>query len=112
MQQEIKMKVSEFLDKLCNVSRSYHWTVNDHNKVIAEIQSGPYRGFTLNPVTALAHKAGFGFISDTRNGTEYAASLLGLPRSVARYVYRATLGSDNHGNTQVVRGKIRSVLEV
>jgi hypothetical protein len=106
------MKVSEFFDKLYNVSRSYHWTVNDNNKVVAKIQSGPYRGFTLNPVTALAHKAGFGFIEDTREGAEYAASLLGLSRDVARYVYRATLGSENHGNTQVVRGKIRSALEV
>jgi hypothetical protein len=106
------MKVTEFLDKLYNVSKSYHWTVNESKKVVAQIQSGPYRGFTLNPVTALAHKAGFGFIEDTRNGTEHAASLLGLSRSVARYVYRATLGSENHGNTQVVRGKIRSALEV
>lgn len=106
------MKVSEFLDKLYNVARSYHWTVDNKNKVVAEIQSGPYRGFTLNPVTALAHKAGFGFIEDTRSGTEYAASLLGLSRGVARYVYRATLGSENRGNTQVVRGKIRSALEV
>lgn len=106
------MKVSEFFDKLYNVSRSYNWTVNDNNKVVAKIQSGPHRGFTLNPVTALAHKAGFGFIEDTREGAEYAASLLGLSRNVARYVYRATLGSENHGNTQVVRGKIRSALEV
>lgn len=106
------MKVSEFLNKLYNVSRSYSWTVNDHNKVVAKIQSGPYRGFTLNPVTALAHKAGFGFIEDTRDGAEYAASLLGLSRSAARHVYRATLGSENRGFTQVVRGKIRSALEV
>lgn len=106
------MKVSEFLDKLYNVSRSYHWTVLPNNKVVAEIQSGPYRGCTLNPITALAHKAGFGFIEDTRDGAEYAASLLGLSRNVARNIYSATLASDNHGNTQVVRGKIRSALEV
>lgn len=106
------MKVTEFLDKLYNVSKSYHWTVNESKKVVAQIQSGPHRGYTLNPVTALAHKAGFGFIEDTRSGTEHAASLLGLSRSVARYVYRATLGSENHGNTQVVRGRIRSALEV
>lgn len=106
------MKVNEFLDKLCNVSKSYHWTVNDKNKVVAEIQSGPHRGFTLNPVTALAHKAGFGLIDNTRDGAEYAASLLGLSRNAARSVYRATLGSENRGNTQVIRGRIRSVLEV
>lgn len=105
------MNFTEFYNRLYNVSTSYHWGVDD-NKVTATIQSGPARGFTLNPITALAHKSGFGFFSNTRDGTEYAASLLGIPRSVARTIYSATLGSFNHGNTQVVRGRIRSALEV
>jgi hypothetical protein len=105
------MTYCDFFDRLENVSRSYHWDVKD-NKVVATIKSGYFKGFTLNPVTALAHKSGFGFISNTREGTELAARLLGLSRSFARDVHSATLGTYNHGNTQVVRGRIRSALEV
>lgn len=105
------MKYHEFFDKLSNVADAYHWDVNG-NRVEATIQSGYFRGFKLNPITALAHKSGFGFIRNTREGTEFAARLLGIPRSIARNVYSATLGTYNRGNTQVVRGRIRSALEV
>jgi hypothetical protein len=105
------MNYTEFFNRLENVSNSYHWDV-DNNKVVAKIQSGDFRGFTLNPITALAHKSGFGFFNNTREDTEYAARLLGLSRRFARNIYSATLGSYNHGNTQVVRGRIRSALEV
>ena len=47
------MNVSDFYNRLDNLSNSYHWDVNG-KKVVATIQSGPARGFTLNPITALA----------------------------------------------------------
>lgn len=106
------MNFSEFFNRLYNVSTSYHWDVDNHNKVVATIQSGPNRGFTLNPITALAHKRGFGFFENTRDGTEYAASFLGISRRLARSIYSATLATYNRGNVQVVRGRIRSALEV
>lgn len=106
------MKFSDFYNKLYNVSDSYRWQINENNKVTAIIQSGPARGFTLNPITALAHKAGLGFFANNRESTEYAASFLGIPRNIARHIYSATLGSFNHGNVQVVRGRIRSALEI
>tara|TARA_B100001559_G_scaffold307586_1_gene299915 strand:- start:279 stop:599 length:321 start_codon:yes stop_codon:yes gene_type:complete len=106
------MQLNEFLNKLDSLSYAYRWDVDNHNKVVATIRSGPYRGYTLNPVTALAHKSGLGVYANTRDGTEYAASLIGLSRKEARRIYSATLGTYNRGNTQVVRGKIRSALEV
>jgi hypothetical protein len=109
--EKIEMKYSELFDKLSNLAGAYHWDIN-HNRVIATIQSGYYKGFTLNPITALAHKSGFGFFNNNREDTEFAARLLGIPRSIARNVYSATLGTYNRGNTQVVRGRIRSALEV
>lgn len=105
------MKYNEFFNRLSNVANSYHWDINN-NRVLATIQSGYYKGFTLNPITALAHKSGFGFFNNNREDTEFAARLLGIPRSIARNVYSATLATHNHGNTQVVRGRIRSALEV
>lgn len=101
----------DFFNKLENIAHSYHWDIDD-NKVVATIQSGWNRGFKLNPITALAHKAGFGLFNNTRDETEYAARLLGIPRSFARNVYSATLATYNTGDTQVVRGRIRLALEV
>ena len=106
------MNANEFLDSLNSVSHSYRWSVDNTNKLTATFRSGPHRGFTLNPVTALAHKKGYGLISNTREGTETAASLLGIPRVTARKIYSAVLGTYNRGNTQVIRGRIRSALEV
>ena len=105
------MNVTDFFNRLDGVSTSYHWDI-DNKRVVAKIRSGPNRGFTLNPVTALAHKSGFGLFNNTRDGTEDAASHLGIPRKFARSVYSATLGTHNRGNTQVIRGRIRSALEV
>lgn len=106
------MNFNEFYDRLDNIAFSYHWNVDNNNKVIATIQSGPAKGFTLNPITALAHKSGLGFFRNTREDTEFAASLLGFPRKFTRHVYSAILGTYNRGNTQVVRGRIRNALEV
>lgn len=106
------MKFSDIYNKLYNISSSYHWDVDEDNKIVATIQSGPGRGFTLNPVTALAHKSGLGYFDNTREGTEYAATFLGISRDMARTFYSATLGTYNRGNTQVVRGRIRSALEI
>ncbi len=105
------MENFNFFERLNNIAYSYDWNV-ENKKVGATIHSGPYKGFTLNPVTALAHKAGHGVYEDTREGTEQAAYLLGISRSFARSLYSAILGTNNRGNTQVVRGRIRSALEV
>lgn len=105
------MTYTDFLNRLNKVAYSYDWTV-DNKKIEATIHSGPNKGCTLNPLTALAHKSGLGIFENTRDGTETAASTLGLSRRIARQIYSATLGSYNVGNTQVVRGKIRSALEV
>ena len=105
------MRTTEFFNRLNKVAYAYAWSV-DNNKVNATIKSGPHAGYTLNPVTAVAHKSGHGVFENTRTGTEHAAHTLGLSRSVARQLYSATHGTNNRGNTQVVRGKIRSALEV
>ena len=105
------MNANSFVDRLYSLSGSYHWNLA-HGKVTATLRSGPNKGETLNPVTALAYKAGYGIFENPRDGTESAASVLGIPRSTAREIYSATLGTNNRGNTQVVRGRIRSALEV
>jgi hypothetical protein len=105
------MTITQFLERLENVSQAYHWDLNG-NRVVATIQSGPHKGVTLNPITALAHKSGLGCFNNTREGSELAGQMLGLTRNFTRKIYSATVGTYNRGNTQVVRGRIRSALEV
>jgi hypothetical protein len=106
------MNFIHFFKRLLNISDSYHWDVNDDNRLTAVIQSGPFKGFRLNPITALAHKSGFGFFNDNKRDTIVAGRLLGFKRSFVENVYKATTSHDNHGDVQVLRGRIRSVLEV
>lgn len=106
------MKYNEILDRLENVAEAYNWNVDSNGKITAVIKNGFWRGSSLNPITAIAHKAGFWLMINTREGTESAARFLGIPRSVARQFYSATIASRNNGNTQVLRGRIRQALEV
>ncbi len=105
------MNCADFFDKLENISTAYHWSL-ENNRVVAKIRSGPNRGQVLNPITALAHQSGFGVFSNNREDTEQAGSLLGLTRKSTRNLYSAIVGTKNRGNTQVIRGRIRSALEV
>ena len=105
------MKTCEFFNKLENVVGSYRWNI-ENKSVIARIQSGYFRGNALNPITALAHKCGFGFFGNNKKDTISAGRLLGLSRHFSENVYEATNSHCNRGNVQVVRGKIRSALEV
>lgn len=106
------MRFIDFFKRLLNVSTAYHWDITDENRVVAFIQSGPFKGFRLNPITALAHKAGFGFFSDNKRDTLIAGKLLGFNKTFVENVYNATTSHYNYGNAQVLRGRIRSVLEV
>jgi hypothetical protein len=105
------MNTMSVIEKLNSLAHSYRWDVND-KRLVATLRSGNNRGCTLNPLTALAYKSGLGIFDNTRHGTEEAASMLGIPRSTARAIYSATVGTYNRGNVQVLRGKIRSALEV
>ena len=106
------MDSNTFFTKLSRVANSFHWTVDKHNKIVAKVKSGPDKGTVLNPVTAIAYKAGYPVYNSSRDETEWAASVLGLSRDFARSVHSATLATYNTGNTQVLRGKIRSALGV
>jgi hypothetical protein len=105
------MTAAEFFDRLANIDHAFRWSL-DENRVHATIQSGTLRGTTLNPVTAVAFKAGLGVYDDTIDGTRSAAARIGLDRATADTLYRAAAGTRNRGNTQVFRGYIRSLLGV
>ena len=106
------MERSDFYCSLSKLPRTYNWNVED-NKTIAAVKTrGPAKGKTFNPVTAIAHKSGLGIFGHTKRDTLKAGTALGLPREFTSHVYAATTSVSNRGNAQVVRGKIRSALEI
>ena len=67
---------------------------------------------TFNPVTAVAYRSTGEVYGTNKRETLKAGKALGLTREFTNHVYNATTSVSNRGNTQVVRGKIRSALGV
>lgn len=103
------MKNNEFYTALTKLPRSYFST---EGELTGSIAGGQHRGEAVNPVTAVAYKATGTVYGTNKRGTLQAGRALGLSRDFTNHVYNATTGVSNRGNTQVVRGKIRSALEI
>ena len=103
------MESREFYTALSKLPKSYF---NDTGSLVGEITGGQYRGESVNPVTAVACKATGTVYGTNKRDTLRAGKALGLNRDFTTHVYNATTGVSNRGNTQVVRGKVRSALGV
>ena len=105
------MESNEFYTTLASLPSSYNWSVEGRT-ITGQGTRGSSRGLAFNPVTAVAYKK-TGQVSGTnKRETLKAGTALGLTRSFTSHVNNATTGSSNRGNSQVVRGKIRSALEI
>lgn len=98
--------MNDFYEALSLVSRHFDWRIEDDNTIVA-VGS---RGQRYNPVTAVAKTLGHRINGNNKRETLKAATAIGLPRSYAESVYNATKGAYNRGNTQVIRGRLRSAL--
>ena len=105
------MKSSEFYLTLSNLPSTYHFGV-EGKSIVGTTNRGTARGVTFNPVTALAYRSTGEVFGTNKRETLRAGKALGLTREFTSHVYNATTGVSNRGNTQVVRGKIRSALEI
>lgn len=106
------MERSDFYQALSASPTAYNWGVNDSNSITATVTRGKYKGQTFNPVTAVANYLGVGSYGSNKRETLKAGTALGLPRSFTETLYSASTGASNRGNAQVVRGRIRSALEI
>tara|TARA_Y100000590_G_scaffold345698_3_gene395550 strand:- start:27942 stop:28265 length:324 start_codon:yes stop_codon:yes gene_type:complete len=106
------METSEFYQSLTTLPVSYSWTVGDNKSITATKTRGKDRGSSVNPVTAVAQSKGLGTYGTNKRETLKAGKALGLSRTFASTAYDAATSVSNRGNAQVVRGKIRSALEI
>ena len=102
------MESNEFYSTLASLPSTYRFDVE--GKAIKG--RGAARGATLNPVTAVAYRTTGQVYGTNKRETLKAGTAVGLTREFATHVYNATTGVSNRGNSQVVRGKIRSALEI
>ena len=104
------MQSREFYISLAGIG-GYSWNLQD-NVLKGVKSSGQNKGLEVNPVTALATSQGKGSFGTGKRDTLKAGKALGLSTEFINHVFNAANGATNRGNTQVVRGKIRSALEI
>lgn len=106
------MNSVEFYQNLSELPSTYQWQVDNNNRISAVGTRGNVKGFSFNPVTALAHRITGNVFGNNKKETLKAATAIGLKNTFTNQVYDATLGVSNRGFSQVLRGRIRSALEI
>jgi hypothetical protein len=106
------MQTNEFYKSLTTLPVSYNWTVGTNKSITATKTRGKGRGEAFNPVTAVAQAQGLGTYGTNKRETLKAGRALGLTFTFVSTAYDAATSVSNRGNAQVVRGKIRSALEI
>jgi phage terminase large subunit-like protein len=105
------MTETQFLVALSQTTTAYKWTV-DNKQIVGTAKNGKTRGKKFDPVTAVCRSVGKGTYASTCRGKKQAASKIGLTDTLAKNVSSATQAKSNRGNYQVLRGRMRQVLDV
>ena len=105
------MKTNEFYSALTTLPVSYNFVLSG-NDITGQITRGTLRGQVINPITAVATKQTGDIFGTNKRETLRAGKALGLSKDSINHIYNATTSVSNRGNAQVVRGKIRSALEI
>ncbi len=106
------MERNEFYRTLSRLKKQYNWEINEDNSIVATSTGQRRSAVTYNPVTAVANWHGYRVSSNNKRETLKLGRALGLTRDFVEHVYDATTSMSNRGNAQVVRGKLRSALEI
>ena len=107
------MENKEFYSSLGSLPKTYNSRVScSSNQITVTPTRGNARGVTFNPVTAVAYQKTGSVYGTNKRETLKAGRALGLTREFTGHVYDASSSVFNRGNAQVVRGKIRSALEI
>ena len=105
------MTETQFLIALSQTTSAYKWGV-EGKTIVGTAKNGKTRGKKFDPVTGVCRSTGKGTYASTCKGKKKAASKLGLTSTFTTNVTSATTAKSNRGNYQVLRGKIRQVLDV
>ena len=105
------MTETQFLVALSQTTSAYSWSL-EGKSIVWTAKNGKTRGKKYDPITAVSRSTGKGTYASTCKGKKQAASKLGLTSTLTTNVSNATQAKSNRGYYQVLRGKIRQVLDV
>ena len=105
------MTETQFLLALQKTKKSYKWHISG-NKIRGVARNGKDRGELFDPVTAVSRYTGNGTYDVTQRGRRRAGRSTGLSTTLTNTVMNASDAKCNRGGSQVLRGRIRQVLDV
>ena len=105
------MSEIQFLLALQKTKKSYKWHLRG-NKIRGIARNGKDRGETFDPVTAVSRYTGNGTYEVTQRGRKRAGKSAGLSSTLTHSVIHATDAKNNRGNSQVLRGRIKQILDI
>jgi len=105
------MNEIQFLLELQKTKKSYKWHVTK-NKIRGVAKNGKDKGELFDPVTAVSRYTGNGTYEVTQRGRKRAGKSAGLSTTLTNTVIDASDARNNRGGSQVLRGRIKQVLEI
>jgi len=105
------MNEIQFLLELQKTKKSYKWQLRG-KKIRGIAKNGVDKGEVFDPVTALARYTGNGTYEVTQRGRKRAGKCTGLSTTLTNTVIQAADAKHNRGGSQVLRGRIKQVLEL
>tara|TARA_Y100000310_G_C20584036_1_gene764492 strand:- start:606 stop:923 length:318 start_codon:yes stop_codon:yes gene_type:complete len=105
------MSEIQFLLALQKTKKSYKWHLRG-NKIRGVARNGKDKGETFDPVTAVSRYTGKGTYEVTQRGRKRAGKSTGLSTTLTHSVIHATDAKNNRGNSQVLRGRIKQILDI
>ena len=97
--------MKNFYSMLKKLRYKYHWSI-EGNQIVGKSSNG----VVVNPVTAVAYELSNKQFLSNKKSTLKAAKCAGMARETCAQLYDASKATDNRGNVQVLRGRIRAAL--
>ena len=105
------MGETQFLLTLQKTKKSYKWHLTG-NKIRGKARNGKDSGKLFDPITAVSRYTGNGSYDVNQRGRKRAGRLAGLSTTLTGAVIAATDAKGFNGYSQVLRGKIKQILEL
>ena len=105
------MNEIQFLLALQKTKKSYKWQING-KKIRGKARNGRDRGEIFDPITAVSRYTGNGTYDTTKRSRQRAGRSLGISSTLTNTIVGASDANRNRGSDQVLRGRIKEILEL
>ena len=106
-----QMTETQFLLALQKTKKSYKWQLRG-KKIRGVARNGNDKGELFDPITAVSRYTGNGTYEVTQRGRKRAGKSTGLSTTLTNTVIQAADAKNNRGGSQVLRGRMKQILEI